>query len=360
MGGQIGQYSSCRLINDLIGITYYDIALDRLRYITVDSQYKNVSDPITIEDVSVTNVCKMAIVSDRPAIFYIAADDETGDSVWKYIWATNSSGTAWFPPIVLETANTDLSFGVNNLFLLIVNGNPVVFFHNESNEVQLIKSINSSGGAGWELPVTISDLTSHNILDVKQISGVISIVAKSSVTNQVYYVYSVDAGVTWTDSVILNKFDNTPLIVNASSSSNAFGFINGVMCLISSELTTNKIYVNVLNGTEWLGYKFLTDVNTSSVFPSVFTNNDTTYLLYTSYSGSASKKTLVEFSNTFITDNTFVQTDGFIDNFNFGTDQQIIQNLNDGNNAIILGSNSGLSILKFYGNDFAISWSALI
>jgi hypothetical protein len=360
LGGQIGQYSTCRLTNGNIAIAYYDITLDRLRYITVDSQFKDISYPITIEDVSVTNVCKMAIVDNRPAIFYIAADDVTGDSVWKYIWATNSSGTAWYTPIVLATANTDLSFDVNNLFLLVIDGKPVVFFHNESNQVQMIKSINNNGGAGWEPSVTISDLTSHNILDVKQISGTIMMVAKSTTTNKIHYTYSVDNGVTWDSSAVLDKSDNTALLVNASSSSNILSVINGVTCIISSELDTNMVYVNILNGTTWSGYRFLTDANTGNISPSVFINNDTTYLLYNSYSGSASKKTLIEFSDTFIADNTFVQTDGFVDNFNFGTDQQTISNLNDGNNAIILGSNSGISLLKFYGNDFAISWSATL
>jgi hypothetical protein len=357
VSGQLGQYSTCRLNNGSIAVSYYDITLDRLRYITTDSQFKTISAPITIEDVSVSNVCKMIIVNGKPAIFYMAADDDTGDSVWKYIQASNESGTTWNTPVALLTANEDLSFNINNLFLLIIGGNPVVFFHNETNQVQMIRS-NDINGAVWGSPVDISDLTSHNILDVKLSvdNAYIIVISKSTVTNKVHYTYS--AGNTWNTSVVLNKDDNTPLLVNFSS---ILDIINGVMCIISSELTTNDIFINIANNTTtWSGYKFLSSADTSNIFPEVFLNNNISYLLYNSYNGSASKKTLIEFSSTFIADNSFLQTNGFIDNFSFGTDQQTIKNLNDGNNVIILGSNSGISLLKFYGNDFAISWSAIV
>lgn len=354
--GQLGQYSTCRLNNGSIGVSYYDITLDRLRYITVDSQFKTISDPITIEDVSVSNVCKMVIVNNKPAIFYMAADDITGDSIWKYVQSNNESGTAWNTPVVLLTANEDLSFNINNLFLLVINGNPVVFFHNETNHVQMIKS-NDINGFVWGSPVDISDLTSHNILDVK-LSTNTYIIAKSTITNKVHVTYSTNL-TTWNTSTVLNKIDSTPLLVNSGTTSNTLNIINGVMCIISSELTTNDIFINIFN-TTWGGYKFLTSADTNNISSSVFLNNNTSYLLYNSYSGSASKKNLIEFSSTFITDHAFLQTNGFVDNFNFGTDQQAIRNLNDGNNVIILGSNSGISLLKFYGNDFAISWSAII
>lgn len=359
--GSIGQYSICRLETDDIGIAYYDINRDRLLYIIVDAQFKVVSYPVMIEDISVANVCKMIIVNGRPAIFYLSSDDETGNSVWKYVWATNVSGTSWYTPDVLLTANKDLSFSINNLFLLIINDKPAVFFHNESNQVQMIKH-NEVGVLGWGDPVTIGDLTSHNILDVKSCpGGNIMVIARSIDTKQIYYTYSTDAYATsWNSSIILNKFDKTSLFINPSSDSNTLCIINGIMCIISSELSTSDVYINISNGTSWLGYRFLTSSNTNSISPSVFINNSTTYLLYNIYSGIASKKNLIEFSNTFTLDNSFTKTEGFIDNFNFGTYQKTLPNIKDGNNIIILGSNSGISLLKFYGNDFAISWSATI
>jgi len=362
VNGQLGNYSICRLNDNYVAVSYYNITLDRLQYITIDPKFNVISTPITIEDVSVNNVCEMIIVNGKPAIFYMAADDDTGNSVWKYIQASNETGTTWNAPVSLLSADNDLSFNLNNLFLLIIDGKPTVFFHDEFNSAQVIKS-NDVNGDVWSAPVSISDLTSHNILDVKLSvdKTYVIIIAKSMTTNQVHYTYSNDAtGSVWNNSVVLNKTNNTPLLVNSGSVSNTLNVINGVMCIVSSELNTNHIYVATSSNTTWLNYRFLTEVNTNNIFPTVFLNNNTTYLLYNYYNGSATKKTLIEFSNTFIADNSFVQTDGFIDNFNFGTYQQVIKNINDDNNVIVLGSNSGLSLLKFYGNDFAISWSAIL
>lgn len=356
----IGDYSVCRLANNTdIGICYYNNNSDRIEFITIDNNCQILLEPIIIDNISTSNICEMIIVDGHPAIVYIADNGEEDE--WRYIRASNAAGSVWSSPITLLTSTEDITFLTNTIFLRIVDGVPAVFLNTETGRAKIIKS-SDLDGTTWNSPINISNLTNHQILDVKIIQGNPAIIAKSNVTNYLYYVRSSNInGVSWpVGATQLFKTDSVALAVNDGKCCNTLDIINNTVCIITSELSTNIIHITQANdnyGTTWKSGEVLVTSNTNNAFPRIFKNNDTTYMIYNDYTGSPSEKNIIEFSTTKLTE--FNKTSGFIKSLNFCTDHQILSNITDGNNVIIMASENSLSFLKFYGNDLSIHWSAL-
>ena len=118
------------------------------------------------------------------------------------------------------------------------------------------------------------------------------------------------------------------------------------------------MYIAVANdplGKTWGAYTVLTTANTKTPYPKLFQNNNTTYLIYNSNTGSTSEKKLIEFSKV---GNTILNNNSFINTLSLSGDNQIIANKSDGNNVIVAASEKKLSLFKFYGNDLVINWIA--
>ena len=355
VSGDVGGYASCMLCDDCIGICYYNIKSDRMEYVHSDSKY-NFSSPVVIDEISVIDICDIVIVNGNPAITYIT-DDGTDDK-WRYIRANDAVGTTWGSPVDLLSSTNDLTFRANTLFLRVIDGNPAVFLNNSVGRAQMLRATDADG-TNWNNPINISNLTDHQLLEVKIVEGNPAVLAKSNVTNVLYYSRSLNSnGSSWPIGAIqLFKSGHQQLTVNNGKCCNTLSTIGGKLCIVTSEANTNDLYIvrsNDISGNTWGVYEFLTKTNTTNSFPRIFRNNCTTYMLYNNYSGDPSEKVLIEFH-----DKGFTKTSDFINSLIFATDHQPLHKKNDGNNIFILGSDQNISMLKFYGNDLLVNWIAM-
>lgn len=354
--GNTGEYATCSLVNGGVGIVYYNFDLDRMEYIYSDADYI-FSQPVVIDENSAIGICDIAIVDESPAVIYMA-DDGSNDK-WRYARASNQDGSAWGEPVILLTSTEDMTFMSNSLFLRMVNNKPCVFVNNEVGRAMVIISTDIHGDV-WNTPISISNLVNHQILDVKIVEGAPAVIAKSTITSEMFYVRSQnDRGDAWPLGAIkLYKSGHNPILVNVGKSCNSLAIINDTVCIITTEASTNSLYISQaldIYGNTWSSYELLTTTNTSNVYPRVFVNNGTSYLMYNSYSGNPSEKSLLEFK----ADNT-VEKSCLISSLLNCMDHQILPCDKDGHNTVILDTNQTLVLLKFYGNDFVINWSATV
>lgn len=355
----IGDFATLRLF-DGIGVCFYDVTLDRMMYTSSDSTYKTFTNPIHIDDISAIGICDMAMINGHPAIVYIA-DDGTNDT-WRYIRANDQNGATWGTPVVLATATVDVEFLQNSLFLKVIEGKPAVFFNNETGRAKLIKSTDVDGTT-WSPAINISNLTNHQILDVQLINDNsmerLIVLAKSNVNHNTYVVKSSAVlggtlGSAWPiGATQLYKYDNTALMSNIGKDNTKIAEISGLVCLIVTENTTNSIHIvrSIDMGNTFNKSEILVTSNTSDTFPKVFNSNNIMYMLYNNYTGVPSEKMLYEFGKN--------SSDILIKSLSFCKDHQILPNVKDMNNIIIMSYGGGISLLKFYGNDFLINWMAL-
>jgi hypothetical protein len=356
--GNTGDYSTIRLSTGGLGICYYNVDLDRMQYTYSQNCSHDVfSVPITIDDISAVGQVSMCLVGQYPAIVYIA--DNNNNDEWRYSIANDVNGATWKAHVTLVTSTIDVTFSPVSLFLRVISGNPAVFLSNDAGRAQMYRAKDITG-ATWNTAITISNLTNHQLLDVQIINGNPAVIAKSNVVNNLYYTRSLDvSGNSWPiGATQIYKPNNAPLYTNDGKSCNTMGMINGTLTIIASELKTNILYkatTNDVNGETWSSYSYLAPTNTTNAYPRIFQNNATTYMIYNNSTGTPSEKKLIEFT----ADNKPLITDNFIGNLNLCGDNQIISNLKDGNNIIAMSSDKKVSILKFYGNDLSINWSAM-
>ena len=356
--GEVNEYASTTLINNNIGICYYDINLDRMMYTyeydDAEDANSTFSTPIHIDDVSAVGVCSMTVVNGHPAIVYIS--DDGSDDKWRYVRANDENGTSWGSPVILLSSSVDITFMPLTLILKVINSIPTVFLSDETNRVKTIISDDIDGNV-WPKPTNVSNLTNHQILDFKNIEGRPAIIAKSNTTNYIYYVRSSDInGSSWPIGAtqIYKTVNGTrsALCGNIGKSNNSINYINGVLCIAITSID-NSIYIATYgeNG-EWRDASLITQTNTSGTYLTMFINNGRTYMLYNDLSGQLSKKHLIEFAKNGVV----VSNVEFINTLNFCTDHQVLYTKK--NTILVLASRQGLNLVKFYGNDFIINWTA--
>lgn len=353
----IGDYSSVRLSTGGIGICYYNITLDRMFYTySLNSNLSIFSKPYMIDTVSSVGICSMVLIANKPAIVYVADLDQ--HSEWRIITSVTQEGSVWNNYAVITTSKTDVTFLSNGLVLQCINNMPVLFMNDETGRAKVFRSVDS--GITWEPFVNISNLVKHQILDVKIIQGNPAILAKSNETNVIYYVRSLDStGIRWpVGATQIYKPNKELLVANVGKCSNTLGIINNTICIISSEVATNSLYIAWSFdkvGNTWGSFELLTTTNTSNAFPRIFTNNNVSSLIYNNYSGTPSEKKVITFTNS--TPNISLTTSNSLSLY---TDHQIHVNNNDLNNIIILRSSVGISILKYFNPDLTINWNAIV
>lgn len=362
--GDIANYTICHLSTG-VGICYYNVVSDRMEYIYSNDEYSVFSSPIVIDDISAIGICSITMVNNHPAILYMA--DNGINDVWRYIRSNDVFGISWGTPVEILTSTVDLTFLSNSLFLYVIDDKPVIFTNDESGCIQIIHSTDSLGVV-WNTPIIVSNLLNHQLLDIKINTNGISLIAKSNDTNELFYVKSNNVnGTQWvahaTKLYKQSEFGNIPILVNIGNGSSVLGVINDKLCIIASELDTNNLYIlraTDIIGSSWNICEYITTPNTTNSFPTLFKNNETMYLIYNSYIGNPSEKCLIEFKKN----NELSITYGFISSLKFCTNHHVLPNkkstyINNGN-IILMLSDQKLILLKFYGNDFVINWSAMI
>jgi hypothetical protein len=354
------EISMCRLDNGCLGVCYYDISQDRVIYkYSMDSDGKVWSDAIIPDDDSSIGLVNLIVVDGFPAIAYIYNDGVNDE--WRYIRATDSNGSVWGAYVTLVTSTTGVNFLPVTLNLLNVNGAPAVFYNDENGRAKVIHS-NDSDGTSWGSSINISNLTNHQIMNVKIVNGNPAVVAKSNAVNNVYYVRANNAGGTsWpvAASQLYKNVNNVAqtITVNGGYSSCDMSMVDGSLCIAISELSSNDLFLNVandINGASWKNFNIVMSLETAALYPKFFTNNNKSYLLFNKSNGIPSTKCLLKFESI----SSYSINDAFMPVFNIYGDHQIIPNMDDDNSLILFTSQNNVSLLRFYDDNFKLNWIA--
>lgn len=355
---EVIEFACVRLNNSKIGICYYDIVKDRIEYTySTDSMGKAWTTPISVNNDSAVGFLDMALVDGYPAIAYIY--DDGPDDEWRFIRASNIDGSAWETPVTLVTATSDMNFQNTAVFLKILNGNPAVFYNDETGRAKVIRASNSTGTL-WAAPVNISNLSNHQILAVTLVNGNPAVCAKSNITNMIYYVRSTDtAGTVWPIGATQLYKANTlvGLTGNNGKSACTMDYVNNSLCIVMSELDSNSLYINRsldAVGGLWSNFSFIVATNTELAYPIIARNNTSYILLYNDTIGSPSIKNTVDITNI----NTLTIKTDLFRGFDGFSGHAFIKNIDDDNNIIIFGQSASISLLRFYEDNFKINWLA--
>ncbi len=345
-------FSSCKLGDDRLGVCYYQYNTDSIVYTHTDKDCKSISN-YKISTESALEVCDICEVDDVPAVVYItdnSSDAELPNEI-KYVKALDAKGTAWAAAEIVLSITNDIMFSADNIRLLELDGKPAVFLNNGVGRAQVIIKDN-----GLWVPTNISNLDNHQILDVKKIDGRAHVIARSNVTNNLYFAKSDVTGKIWpigakgiyTDILSLTHFQTNNVKCNTLCS------YNNILYIISSGLAnSNAIFLSRSfdNGETWENIRKLTDINTSISYSTLFSHNNKVYLLYNSYTGHPTQKNIIDITNP-----NDINVRSFISTLNLATDHTV-QKI-DGINLILLASSSGLVLTRFYDDDFLINWHA--
>ena len=147
--GDVGQYTSLKVVNGNPAISYYDQTNLDLKYVRAsDPSGSTWNTPVSVATTgNVGTYTSMQVVNGNPAISYV--DASAGDL--KYERATDASGTAWAGPITVDAAGNTGAFNS----LQIVNGNPAISYWNITNgTLKYIRASNVSGTA-WSAAITV-------------------------------------------------------------------------------------------------------------------------------------------------------------------------------------------------------------
>jgi len=146
----VGKYPSSAIVSGKPAISYLDSTNGSLKYVrALDSSGTIWSSPVTVDTGGVGSHTSMIIVNNRPAISYY---DHTHGNL-KYVRAINSHGTTWLPPVTVDTGGTAyVGFYTS---MAIVNGTPAITYYDHTHgNLKYVRAINSSGSA-WFPPVTV-------------------------------------------------------------------------------------------------------------------------------------------------------------------------------------------------------------
>jgi Ig-like domain CHU_C associated/Secretion system C-terminal sorting domain len=147
--GNVGQYTSLAVVNGNPAISYYDVSTADLKYIRASNASGTAWGPIVLVDASASNVgqfTSLKIINGNPAISYY---DATGQDL-KYARASDISGVAWAAPVAVTTASNIGQY----TSLTVVNGNPAISYYDASaSDLKYVRATDASG-AVWAAPVT--------------------------------------------------------------------------------------------------------------------------------------------------------------------------------------------------------------
>lgn len=352
VNGEFGSYSFVKLENDEIGVCYYDYVEDRLYYKYSTENRTIFSEPIMVDDISIADIVDMIIVNGKPAILYIA--DNGDNDEWRYIRSADENGSVWEGTITLLTSQTSVNFIPLSLNMVVNSeSKPMIILNNETGRAQIIISDNEDGSS-WGTPINISNLTNHQILSAKIIDEYLHIVAKSNQFDTIYHVKANNKQSTsWpVGATQLFAQDSTYFKINQGECSCDIGMINGVLSIIASEKSTNKLCISKLQEESWSNFECLVETNTFAAYPTIFENSGRYYVIYNDYSGTPSQKNLIEFQ-----DDEIKVTENFSVSLILAKENKVVKNKN--NNIMLLSSQNNLTMVDFYGNDYKINWMAL-
>ncbi len=158
--GFTGWYTSLAIVDGNPAIAYCEFATDAqedgdLKYVrATDATGSAWGDPVVIDTVGDTgHDCKLVVVNGRPAITYQDFDNY----VLRYVRASDATGSAWGTPLDVDATG----FAGNFMHMQVVNGNPaIVHLYWPIDGDSILKYVRASDadGSAWGSPVELATL----------------------------------------------------------------------------------------------------------------------------------------------------------------------------------------------------------
>jgi hypothetical protein len=148
--GNIGMYASLAVVAGNPAIAYYDITNKDLKYVrATDAGGANWETPIQVDKTGdVGQHASLAVVAGGPAVAY--HDNSNGNL--KYVAAVDVAGTLWGTPINADTAFGDVG---EHASLTEVVGHPAIAYYSSSSDhLRYVRATNPAGTA-WGPPLSI-------------------------------------------------------------------------------------------------------------------------------------------------------------------------------------------------------------
>jgi len=167
--GFTGEYPSLLVVDGRPAISYEDLTDADLNYVRADDALGlSWGDPVVVDSTERGTNSSMAIVNGRPAITY-------GVNNLKYVRASDIRGDAWGTPV---TISTDDPCGTS---LAVVDGRPAVFYVNHEFTgidfdvyYKYVRSEDNNGSA-WGPPITLDTVTgSHQNAQDSKLSLIVA------------------------------------------------------------------------------------------------------------------------------------------------------------------------------------------
>ncbi|MCK6641676.1 MAG: T9SS type A sorting domain-containing protein [Bacteroidia bacterium] len=146
------------------------------------------------------------IINNRPALTYV----ETSPVVSRFIIATDSSGTSWLPPIMIDTIN----ISYHPPALASANDKPAIVYRNQSSGVSILKLAQNSSGTIWNSDVVISPNPVRDLpLSIVTVHGRM-VIGYVTPTNAQYCVrYANDSvGNNWSAALVADSMQGTATV----------------------------------------------------------------------------------------------------------------------------------------------------
>ncbi len=147
--GDVGKFTSLKIINGHPAISYYDETRGDLKYVRASEPSGHAwGDPIAVDgDGDVGRYASLAAVGGYPAISYF---DNTGDNL-KFVRGADVNGGEWLGSSTLDSTGL-VGFYTS---LAIVASNPAIAYWDASNTgVKFIRATDTAG-ANWNAPITV-------------------------------------------------------------------------------------------------------------------------------------------------------------------------------------------------------------
>ncbi len=269
------EWTAAAIVQERPAIAYIDSYNYDLLYIRANDYYGfSWGEPVLVADFAEYS-CSMAIVNGRPAIAF----DNSGHVA--YSRATNSTGSAWEPPVEVTTVNDS----GNYCSLAMVNGQPAVSSETSwTHDLLFTRSTNETGGhwAASQTPDNADEAGAYSSLALVDGNPAIAYIVK----NQVRFVRATDAdGAAWAAPVtVVNGYLPSGTCLAVVNGYPAISFIN-----VDSDVAACYVIAKDAQGQSWWGHSVLpaagaaenkTSLAVIGKFPAVAFGTWTPYVLW--------------------------------------------------------------------------------
>jgi formylglycine-generating enzyme required for sulfatase activity len=196
-----GTFTSLAVVDGKPAISYFEAATGDLKYVRATDTGGTVWDaPVILDALATTQFTALAVVDGKPAVIYTASNS------LKFLRATDASGTAWGAPVSIGS----LSGPGQYASLAVVDGKPAIsYVSNLPHFLKYVRAIDAEGAA-WGTPLIINPGgPAGHYCSLKVINGNPAISCYEAINGDLRFLRATDAeGTTWGTAVVIDSTDD--------------------------------------------------------------------------------------------------------------------------------------------------------